>query len=156
MDIIYAIIGSVLGCIYTGLVACIILRKFLPSRDPRNPFYLEAAGNDELRKHVYIQVSWALTGTAVITILNLAHVLGACWLTEQYLQTIGSQPDLYFIALLIELGFLAGIISAVRVKNLNNSRSDRRYTRRVYLATYVWGVFFTHTLLGTVCMYLAS
>ena len=62
MDIIYAIIGSVLGCIYTGLVACFILRKFLPSRDPSNPFYLEAASNDGLRKHVYIQVSWALTG----------------------------------------------------------------------------------------------
>lgn len=156
MDIIYAIIGSVLGCIYTGLVACFILRKFLPSRDPRNPFYLEAAGDDKLCKHVYIQISWALTGAVVITTLNLVHVLGACWLTEQYRQTIGSQPDLYFIALLIELGFLAGIISAVRVENLTNSPSDRKYTKRVHLATYVWDVIFTHTLLGTVCMYLVS
>lgn len=156
MDIIYAVIGGVLGCIYTGLVACFILRKFLPSRDPRNPFYLEAAGGDKLRKRVYIQISWALTGAAVITILNIAHVLGACWLTEQYLQTIGSRPDLYFIALLIELGFLAGIFSAVRLEYVNNSRSDRRYTKRVHLAIHVWDVIFAHTFLGTVCMCLVS
>lgn len=160
MDIVYAIVGSILGCIYSGLVVRTILRKFLPSSDPSNPFYLEAVGDNDLRKHVYIQVSWVLTGVVVITILNIAHVLGACWLTEQYLQTIGSRPDLYFIALLIELGFFAGMVSASHLENLNDSQndsqSDRRYAKRVHLAGHVWYAFFTHTLLGTVCMYLAS
>lgn len=156
MDIVYAIVGSVLGCIYSGLVVRTILREFLPSRDPSNPFYLEAVGDNDLRKHVYIRVSWVLTGVVVITILNIAHVLGACWMPEQYLQTIGSRPDLYHIALLIELGFFAGIVSTSHLENLNDSQSDRRYAKRVHLAGHVWYAFFTHTLLGTVCMYLVS
>lgn len=156
MDIVYAIVGSILGCIYSGLVVRTILRKFLPSRDPSNPFYSEAVGDSDLREHVYIQVSWVLIGVVVIIILNLTHVLGACWLTEQYLQTIGSRPDLYHIALLIELGFFAGMVSAARLENFSDSQLDRRYTKRVCIAAYVWYAIFTHTLLGTLCMYLVS